>query len=68
MASLVVGVNAPPRLFRPLPSVVYLYRSETAEGTNPSVLDLVGKQPNTEFVPRISLRWRWITPRYKVTK
>ena len=27
MASLVVGVNAPPRMFRPLPSVVYLYRS-----------------------------------------
>ena len=48
-ASLVVGVNAPPRMFRPLPSVVYLYRSGT-EASNANVLTLTGTVPNTAFI------------------
>ena len=55
MASLVVGVNAPPRLARSLPSEVFLYRSANGGAAVGSltdannVLGLTGKPSNTWF-------------------
>ena len=55
VANLVVGVNAPPRVSRPLPSVVYLYRGDDAGAAvgnlmaDNNVLGLAGKPSVTWF-------------------
>ena len=48
VTTLMAQANATPRVKRPLPAKVYLYRSETAE-TDADVLAQTGKNPNTEF-------------------
>ena len=48
VTTLMAQANATPRVKRPLPAKVYLYRTVTAENS-PDVLTQTGKYPNTRF-------------------